>query len=116
MPPAETNAADREGRPRLVVMVVFDQMRGDYLKKWQPLFGEGGFRRLQSEGAWFTNCHYPYCYTFTAPGHASLATRTYPAKHGIISNDWYDRALKKTVTSVTPPLDRARALQIGERG
>ena len=55
----ETPTAQEAARPKLVVMVVFDQMRGDYLKKWQPLFADGGFKRLQTEGAWFTNCHYP---------------------------------------------------------
>lgn len=108
LPPAEGKPAANDGRPRLVVMVVFDQLRGDYPKKWQSLFVDGGFRRLQSEGAWFTDCHYPYCYTLTAPGHASLATGTYPAKHGIIANDWFDREAAKSVTSVTAPLDRPR--------
>ena len=89
--------------PKLVVLVVFDQMRGDYLKKWQPLFGDGGFKRLQSDGAWFTNCHYPYAYTITAPGHASLSTGATPAVHGIVANEWYDRANSVGVTSVTPP-------------
>ncbi len=91
--------------PKLVVLVVFDQMRGDYLKKWQPLFGDGGFKRLQTDGAWFTNCHYPYTYTLTAAGHTSLVTGTSPYKHGIIANDWYDRAKGENVTSVTPPPD-----------
>jgi predicted AlkP superfamily pyrophosphatase or phosphodiesterase len=93
-------------RPKLVVLVVFDQMRGDYLQKWQPLYGEGGFKRLQKEGAWFTNCHYPYAYTLTAPGHTSLVTGTSAYKHGIIANDWYDRELNgDSVSSVTPPPD-----------
>src|ERR1700674_5007221 len=77
-----TPTEDNVVRPKLVVMVVFDQMRGDYLKKWQPLFGEGGFKRLQTDGAWFTDCHYPYAYTVTAPGHSSLATGTSPYMHG----------------------------------
>ena len=97
--------AQEPARPKLVVMVVFDQMRGDYPKKWQPLFGDGGFKRLQSDGAWFTNCHYPYAYTITAPGHASLSTGATPSVHGIIANDWYDRANSEAVTSVTPPPD-----------
>ena len=54
-------------------------------------FGKDGFRRLTDDGAWFTNCHYPYAVTKTAAGHASLATGTSPDRHGIISNDWYDR-------------------------
>ena len=62
----EPAPASDDKQPKLVVLVVFDQMRGDYLQKWQPLFGEGGFKRLQSDGAWFTNCHYPYAYTLTA--------------------------------------------------
>lgn len=95
-------------RPKLVVLVVFDQMRGDYIKKWQPLFGDGGFKRLQSEGAWFTNCHYPYAYTITAPGHTSLVTGTVPAKHGIMANEWYARAEADSVTSVTPPPEHVK--------
>jgi arylsulfatase A-like enzyme len=98
-PPTEDDVA----RPKLVVMVVFDQMRGDYLKKWQPIFGEGGFKRLQNDGAWFTNCHYSYAYTLTAAGHTSLVTGTTPSVHGIIANDWYDRANAESVSSVTPP-------------
>src|ERR1700686_1984264 len=89
-----------KGKPRLAVLVVFDQMRGDYLSRWEKLFGEGGFRRLQKEGAWLQNCHYPYAYTLTAPAHASLATGTSPYKHGIIANDWYHRATGKMIGSV----------------
>ena len=49
---------------------------------------EGGFKRLMKDGAWFTDCHYPYAYTLTAPGHASLATGCSPDRHGIVANDW----------------------------
>ncbi len=101
--PEPAPAVDITGKPKLVVLVVFDQMRGDYLQKWQPLFGEGGFKRLQTDGAWFTNCHYPYAYTLTAAGHTSLATGAVPAHHGIPANEWYDRATSETVTSVMPP-------------
>jgi hypothetical protein len=78
--------------PRLAVLVVFDQMRGDYLERWQCLFGEDGFRRLQTEGVWFQNCHFPYAFTFTGPGHASLATGCSPQRHGIVGNEWYNRS------------------------
>jgi hypothetical protein len=87
--------------PRLAVLVVFDQMRGDYLERWQKLFGVGGFRRLQTEGVWFQNCHLPYAYTFTGPGHASLATGCSPDRHGIVDNEWYDRSLGDYVYCVT---------------
>ena len=60
--------------PRLAVLVVFDQMRGDYIGRWQSLFGEDGFNRLTKEGAWFQNCHYPYSLTLTAAGHATMST------------------------------------------
>lgn len=80
----------QEPKPKLVVLVVFDQMRGDYLDKWRPQFGKDGFIRLQTEGAWFTNCHYPYSVTTTGPGHTSMATGTCPDVHGIINNTWYD--------------------------
>jgi hypothetical protein len=86
--------------PRLAVLVVFDQMRGDYLERWQSLFGEGGFRRLQTEGVWFQNCHFPYAYTFTGPGHASLATGCSPERHGIVDNEWYDRSSGRFVYCV----------------
>jgi predicted AlkP superfamily pyrophosphatase or phosphodiesterase len=87
-------------RPRLAVLVIFDQMRGDYLQRWGDLFGDGGFRRLQKEGALFENCHYPYADTVTAAGHASILTGCSPAKHGIVDNEWYDRASGKTIYCV----------------
>jgi predicted AlkP superfamily pyrophosphatase or phosphodiesterase len=109
--PEPVKAIDLSGKPKLVVLVVFDQMRGDYLKKWQPLFGEGGFKRLQTEGAWYTNCHYPYAYTLTAAGHTSLVTGTSPYKHGIIANEWWDRKYGENVQSTTPPpADRDRTI------
>jgi predicted AlkP superfamily pyrophosphatase or phosphodiesterase len=86
----EAQPAPSTGPPSLVVMVVFDQLRGDYLRRWQELFGEGGFRRLQDDGAWFVNCHYTYAHTVTAAGHASLATGCPPSKHGLPGNDWFD--------------------------
>ncbi|TMQ30186.1 MAG: alkaline phosphatase family protein, partial [Planctomycetota bacterium] len=92
--------AAAQGPPRLAVLIVFDQMRGDYLKRWQKLYGTGGFRRLCTEGAWFTNCHYPYANTVTAAGHASIATGCSPAEHGIVGNDWYDRRTGEKVNCV----------------
>jgi hypothetical protein len=92
--------ANSPPRPRLAVLVYFDQMRGDYLTRWQELFADGGFRRLQQEGAWFQNCHYPYGYTVTGAGHASVATGCSPAKHGIVGNDWFERSSGSSVNCV----------------
>jgi hypothetical protein len=97
--PAPARAADAP-RPRLIVLVYFDQFRGDYLGRWSAEFGEGGFRRLTTDGAWFQNCHYPYAYTVTAAGHASVATGCPPADHGVVGNDWYDRADGRSVNCV----------------
>jgi hypothetical protein len=82
------------------VLVVFDQMRGDYVQRWQDLFEEGGFRLLQKDGAWYTQCHLPYAWSSTSCGHASLATGCSPAVHGIIENDWYDRTRAAQINCV----------------
>jgi predicted AlkP superfamily pyrophosphatase or phosphodiesterase len=100
--PATIRAAEPE-KPKLLVLIVFDQMRGDYLDKWKELFGNDGFRRLQKDGAWFTNCHYPYATTTTGPGHASILTGTTPDQHGIAQNEWYDRKTAKIINCSESP-------------
>jgi hypothetical protein len=87
-------------RPRLAVLLIFDQLRGDYLERWHDLLGDGGFRRLASEGAWYRNCHYPYADTYTGPGHASVATGCSPSRHGIVGNEWWDRTRHELVNCV----------------
>jgi predicted AlkP superfamily pyrophosphatase or phosphodiesterase len=88
-------------KPKLVVGIVIDQMRYDYLQKFAPYFGKDGFERLKREGSNFNNHHYDYVPTFTGPGHASIYTGTTPANHGIISNDWYDKKAKTLVYCCT---------------
>ena len=78
-------------RGRLVVLVVFDQMRGDYPDRWQPLFGDDGLRTLAADGVWYADAHLPYAASSTGPGHASIATGAPPAIHGIVENEWFDR-------------------------
>lgn len=84
-------------KPKLVVGIVVDQMRYDYLYRFQDKFSETGFKRLMSQGMNFTYAQYNYIPTYTGPGHASIYTGSTPYLHGIISNDWYDKTLKKTV-------------------
>ncbi len=83
--------------PRLVVLLVIDQFRSDYLDIYRSEFGEGGLVRLMREGAVFRECYYPYAITETGPGHATLATGTTPDRHGITANEWYSSLLGKTI-------------------
>jgi len=91
--------ASPEEPPRLVLLVAVDQMRYDYLPRFASAFS-GGFRRLMREGAVFTNAHLDHYPSVTAVGHSSMLTGARPAISGIIGNDWYDRGLKRTITSV----------------
>jgi hypothetical protein len=77
-------------KPRLAVLIYFDQMRGDFLSRWADLYEKDGFRRLTGDGAWFVDCHYSYANTITGPGHATVATGCTPDIHGIVVNEWYD--------------------------
>jgi predicted AlkP superfamily pyrophosphatase or phosphodiesterase len=86
---------------KLVVGIVIDQFRYDYLQRFGDQFGEGGFRRLLDGGAVFDNANYIHTPTYTACGHATFMTGAPPALTGIVGNEWYDRELGKTVTSVS---------------
>ncbi|MEM8508175.1 MAG: alkaline phosphatase PafA [Bacteroidota bacterium] len=83
--------------PKLVVGIIVDQMRYDYITRFWGDYGNGGFKRLVNEGFLCRNHHFNYAPTSTGPGHASVYTGTTPAVHGIIGNDWYD---KETATEV----------------
>ena len=86
---------------RLVVGVVIDQFRYDYLTRFEDQFGEGGFKRLMTGGAVFTNARYIHTPTFTACGHATFMSGATPAMNGVIANEWFDRETGKVVTSVS---------------
>src|ERR1022692_2414569 len=93
-------ASAYNAHPKLVVVIVIDQFRGDYLERYRDQFGEGGFRLLLDHGANFTDCNYDYANTRTAPGHATLFTGAYSNGHGIHANEWWDPKKKRMVTSV----------------
>ncbi|OWP62847.1 alkaline phosphatase [Hymenobacter amundsenii] len=78
-------------RPKLVVGIVVDQMRYDYLYRYWNKYRSGGFRRLLGEGFSYENAHYNYVPTYTGPGHASIYTGTTPSGHGIVGNNWLVR-------------------------
>lgn len=88
-------------KPKLVVGIIVDQMRYDYLTRFKNRFGEGGFKRLLNNGYSLENAHFNYIPTYTAVGHASVYTGTTPENHGIISNDWYDKFEKRSIYCVT---------------
>ncbi|MCO4820767.1 MAG: alkaline phosphatase family protein [Flavobacteriaceae bacterium] len=90
-------AQSSQSKPKLVVGIVVDQMRYDYLTRFEDGFGEGGFKRMMNEGFNCKNNHYNYVPTYTGPGHASIYTGTTPKSHGIISNSWYNKFENKSV-------------------
>ena len=102
--PASVPAAVQEraipNRPKLVVGVVIDQMRPEYLYRFADGFTEQGFKRLMRQGFINHNTHYNYIPTYTGPGHASVFSGTTPATHGIIGNNWYSRELNRSVYCV----------------
>ena len=87
-------------KPKLVVGIVIDQMRYDYLTRFSDRYSEHGFKHLLNNGFSLENAHYNYIPTYTAVGHTSIYTGTTPDNHGIISNDWYDKFLKKSIYCV----------------
>ena len=89
------SAQKNPDRPKLVVGIMIDQMRYDYLYRYYSKYSEGGFKRILSKGASCENTYIPYIPTYTAPGHACVYSGSVPAINGIIGNDWYERSLKK---------------------
>jgi hypothetical protein len=87
------------GKPKLIVGIVVDQMRWDYLYRYAEKYGQAGLKRLQT-GYNCENTHIPYVPTYTAPGHSCIYTGSVPAIHGIVGNEWYDREKKAVVTNV----------------
>lgn len=84
-------------KPKLVVGIVIDQMRYDYIYRFWDKFSEDGFKKLVNQGYFCKNTNYNYVPTYTGPGHASIYTGTTPAVHGIIANDWYDKKTSKNL-------------------
>src|SRR6187455_2900599 len=100
-------AQKTQDRPKLVVGIIVDQMRQEYLYRFYNKFGQHGFKRLMNEGFMLKNGHYNYAPTVTGPGHASVYTGTTPAVHGIIGNEYYDKAKRKFVNCVEDSLYKA---------
>ena len=99
-------------KPKLVIGIVIDQMRYDYLTRFADRYSKDGFNRILKNGFSLENAHYNFIPTYTAVGHASIYAGTSPNNHGIISNNWYDKVLKKSIYCV----DDANYKTIGNEG
>jgi len=97
IPPSAYNA-----HPKLVVLLVIDQFREDYLERYRADFKGRGFKLFLDKGAYFPDCYYDYANTKTAPGHSTIGTGAYSDGHGIANNDWWDlsRNKERPITSV----------------
>jgi predicted AlkP superfamily pyrophosphatase or phosphodiesterase len=94
---SQISFSQQQDKPKLIVGVVIDQMRAEYLYRFQDNYAENGFKRLLREGFNVKNTHYNYIPTATGPGHTSIYTGTTPVNHGIVSNDWYNRELGRSI-------------------
>jgi predicted AlkP superfamily pyrophosphatase or phosphodiesterase len=94
-PPKKSAAAPKAALPKLVLQITVDQLRGDLPLRYQDRFGARGFRYLLEHGTWYTAAHHPHSFTETIVGHTTLATGAYPSRHGMIANNWLDRAGNK---------------------
>jgi predicted AlkP superfamily pyrophosphatase or phosphodiesterase len=101
---ATSGIAQQQTRPapKLIVLIMVDQMRADYVDRFQGDWN-AGLKRLLSEGAWFSNAAFPYLTTVTCPGHATVATGAFPSTHGIFQNAWYDRAQRGQIACTDDP-------------
>jgi hypothetical protein len=114
--PEQLKARERKGttsntKPKLVVLLVVDQMRADYVDKFLGQWN-GGLKRLVEEGAWFHEAAYPYAATETCVGHSTISTGAFPATHGMVANAWWDRETGKSVTCT----EDAKTKNIGYAG
>jgi predicted AlkP superfamily pyrophosphatase or phosphodiesterase len=98
LPTLASPAQAVDGSPKLVVLLVVDQMRADYLTRFSGAL-RGGLAKMLEEGAVFAQARHDHAITTTAVGHSTIGTGCFPAHHGIVGNSWYDRDLKRAVLS-----------------
>ena len=108
--------ASQSPRPRLVLLIVVDQFRYDYLSRFGDLFGSRGIGRLTRDGASWTEANFDHVPTFTSPGHAVFMTGASPSQTGIIANEWYERETGKKVKSTTDDSTMMLAGKPNEKG
>lgn len=103
-------------RPRLVLLIVVDQFRYDYLERFGDLFGQRGIGRLMREGAFWTEANFDHVPTFTAPAHALFMTGASPSQTGIVANEWYERETGRKVKSITDDSTNKLGGKPGDKG
>ena len=108
--------ATANSRPRLVLLIVVDQFRYDYLERFGDLFGARGIGRLMREGAYWSDANFDHVPTFTAPGHAVFMTGSWPQQNGIVANEWYERETGTKVKSISDDSVRVLDGKPDERG
>jgi len=96
----EKTPRETSRKPKLILQITVDQLRGDLPDKFMKNMGKGGFRWLKENGVWYKNAHYNYSNTETVVGHSTLATGANPSIHGMVSNVWYDRVKKRLVYNI----------------
>jgi hypothetical protein len=102
-----------DGGGKLVVLVVFDQMRADFVSRWATHFEQDGFERMKREGVWYSNVLLPYACSSTGPGHATVVTGVLPSTHGIIENRWFERGKTVGADTSDEPYERVPRLDGG---
>jgi len=107
--------AQQTKKPKILIAIVVDQMRYDYLQRFETAYGEGGFKRLMNEGMHFKSMHYNYKPTMTAAGHASIFTGTTPSVHGVVANGWYSRQEGDYVYCVSLPTEDGEGVYSPDR-
>ncbi len=98
-----TPNADASERPKLVLVLISDGFRADYLDRFEDLFVEGGLKRLITQGAWYVNAEYEHSTTYTAVGHSAILSGAAPDQSGVVANDWYDRKTDSRVYCCEDP-------------
>ena len=93
----KTTSVVKDDAPKLIVGLVIDQMRWDYLYRFNSRFTETGFKRLMKEGFNYEQTYIPYVPTYTAVGHTTIYTGGVPGTHGIMGNNWYEKSIGKTM-------------------
>jgi predicted AlkP superfamily pyrophosphatase or phosphodiesterase len=97
---ANGSAAASAQKPKLILQITVDQLRGDLPERYMKNMGEGGFRYLKDKGVWYHNAHYGHSNTETVVGHTTLATGADPSEHGMVSNVWFDRDSNKLAYNI----------------